>query len=255
MNSVTADALLVLHVCVCVCARVHNVCLCAKDGFSVPFTPWRSLVPWQCFPYMHITHRCTCANTHRHTLHRAKCQVQWWGDDEPAPRHCPQRCRHYHHTGTGFSWKKKKGALDVVPSAKLNHDGVSLAASPSPPGLSYLRQAEEAHSQEKMAWGDGRACVPGIPQYTVDTLLWHLQGQLDRYSVIRVWEKVVLSVWLLWNEHSEGKPPNNRVQESRKGSDVLWYTQDWTTAQYIDVLSHLDTYKPIIKNPVLQIQQ
>lgn len=57
--------------------------------------------------------------------------------------------RHYNHTGTGFTCKKKKGALDVVPSAKVNHDSVSLAASA--PELSYLKQAEEAHSQEKMA--------------------------------------------------------------------------------------------------------
>lgn len=47
--------------------------------------------------------------------------------------------------GLGFSWKRKKGALDAVPSVKVNHDGVS------PPGPSYLRRAEEAHSQGKMA--------------------------------------------------------------------------------------------------------
>lgn len=80
MNSFTADAPFAFRVW-----SVTSLCLCA---------PWRSLVPWQCFPYMHITHRGTCANLHRHTLRRAQCQVQWWGDDEPAPRHCPRLCRH-----------------------------------------------------------------------------------------------------------------------------------------------------------------
>lgn len=61
-----------------------------------------------------------------------------------------------------------------------------------------------------MAWGDGRACMPGIPQYTVDTLLWHLQGQLDWY----VCEK---RLWLLWSEHSEGKP------QSAGNLKRLWY--------------------------------
>lgn len=99
----TLSQLMPSLLCVCVC--VWGCIMCVKLHFSVPFTPWRSLVPWQCFPYMHITLRCTCANTHRHTLHRAKCQVQWRGDDEPAPRHCPQHCRHYLHTETVFSKK------------------------------------------------------------------------------------------------------------------------------------------------------
>lgn len=172
----------------CMC-WVHNVCLCVKDCFSVPFTPWRSLVPRQCFPYMHITHRRTCANTHTDT-HYIEQSVKCGDEKTMSLRHVTalSTACYYNHTGTGFTYKKKKGALDVVPSAKVNHDSVSLAASA--PGLSYLKQAEEAHSQEKMAWGDGRACVPGIPQYTVDTLLWHLQGRLDRYSVIRVGKRL-----------------------------------------------------------------
>lgn len=52
-----------------------------------------------------------------------------------------------------------------------------------------------------MARGDPSACVPGIPQHTVETLLWHWQGQVDRYSVIRAWEKVVPWVWLRCEKH------------------------------------------------------
>ena len=156
-----------------------------------------------------------------------------------------KRCRQYHRTGSGFKRKEEKGALDVAPSVKVNHDGVSLTASP-PPGLSYLRQAEEAHSQWKMAWGDGRACVPGIPQYTVDTLLWHLQGQLDRYSVIRMWEKVVLSMRLLWIELSRGKQQSNkRWGELKPGSDAMKYVNMKSKFQYIALI--LITFRCILK--------
>lgn len=80
----------------------------------------------------------------------------------------PKRCRHYHHTEAVFPQKKEKETLDAAPSVIVNHDSVF---SPTLPERSYLRQGKEAYSQGKMASGDGRACVPGIPQQTVDTLL------------------------------------------------------------------------------------
>ena len=182
------------------CMWVHNVRLCVKDCFSVPFTPWRSLVPWQCFPYMHITHVQTHTDTH-YTEQSVKC-----GDEETMSLRLVTALSAAVITvtqGQGFLRRGRKEHLMWFHLQKLTMMAslsLSLSRCLSPP-LSYLRQAEEAHSQEKMAWGDGRACVPGIPQYTVDTLLWHLQGQLDRYSVIRVWEKLVLSqrkAWLMF---------------------------------------------------------
>lgn len=116
-----------------------------------------------------------------------------------------------------FHYERRKEHLMYFHLCKLT---MLAALWPSllPPGaeLAYLRQAEETHSQETMAWGDGRACVPGIPQYTVDTLLWHLQGQPDRYSVIHVWEKVVLPVcdWLETNSE-------DRVTEAGDVFNVL----------------------------------
>lgn len=81
----------------------------------------------------------THTDTH-YTEQSVKCS-----GEEMMIRQCLQ-CR---HTGAGFTWKKEKGALDVVPSVKINHGGVSLAAPP--PGPGYLRQTEETHSRGKMA--------------------------------------------------------------------------------------------------------
>lgn len=107
---------------------------------------------------MYTAHRHMCK--HRNdTLHRAKCYMCLQGDDKTlrlglittinAAVICITRRLGFHQK------KKKKGALDVVPSAKVTHDGLSLSRSLSSclslPSLGYLRHGEEAHSQEKMA--------------------------------------------------------------------------------------------------------
>lgn len=165
--------------------------------------------------YAHETqgHMCKHADVHYTEQKVLRVALRRWGDDESVLRHW-SHSRRWHHTVSKISGEKKNGAVYVVQAAEVNHDGARPPSRPpttttthpqSPPGVSYLRRGEEAHSQEKMAWEDGRACVPGIPQYTVDTLLWHLQGQQERYNVIWEWEKVVLSTWL---PESRGKTTN-----------------------------------------------
>lgn len=102
-----------------------------------------------------------------------------------------------------------------------------------------------------MAWGDGRACVPGIPQQTVDTLLWHLQGRLDGYSVIRVWEKVVLPVWLMRRARRGQTAEWGRVRQSEEGSEKkkkLWCNGEHLTMKLCGSLRKQQpfNYKPRI---------
>lgn len=112
-----------------VCGSIMS--LCVKDGSSVPFTPWCSVVPWQCFPYMHITHRRTCANTHTYCTEQCfdrsdeETKRRWACASSPPSTLSSLPL----HTDGGFSWKKKE-ALDVVPSAKVNRDGLSRSLSP-----------------------------------------------------------------------------------------------------------------------------
>lgn len=67
---------------VCVNLRVWDCIMCANDCFFVPFAPRLSLAPWQCFPYMHMTHRVhMCKHGQTPIASGAGCQVRrggWW---------------------------------------------------------------------------------------------------------------------------------------------------------------------------------
>lgn len=72
---------------------------------------------------MHITLRCTCANTHRHTEQSVRCS-----DEEMMSLLLVTALNTVVTTFTQrpFFWKKKeKGALDVAPSVIVNDDGAS----------------------------------------------------------------------------------------------------------------------------------
>lgn len=179
----------------CLCMR--GCVLCVKDRFFVPRTPRLSLVPQTMLPlYAHDT-----GNTH----------VQTWADAHYAGWRVSGAVTRgtmsldfviAFHSDFPLLRRQRKGSL--MPLHTRNHDAERWATS----GWAEKKRSS-IHKRRWLEEG-GVGGVPGIPRYTVDTLLWHLQGRLDRYSVIRVWER--LSSWCDCYEGNNSLRANLRAQ-------------------------------------------
>lgn len=112
----------------CLYVDVHSVYLCIELQWLHlcafhPLTLTGSMIVLPLYEHKRHTHTRVQSQT------KQSAAMKRWADDELVPNR--QHC----HTWTGISWKEKKGALDVVPTALVNHNGVhSISRCLSPQG-------------------------------------------------------------------------------------------------------------------------
>lgn len=154
----------------------ERLLFCAFHPLTLTWTPW------QCFPYMHTTQRPTCAETLR---------------TEQVSNHIITGAQQFHK-------HEKNGQLDVPAWAKVKTLCflLSTALSGRVAWFIHLRRdgwRSPFTGEDGSRSGEGRRARHSTV-HSGHIIMTFTRPELDRYSVIRVWEKVIRTVWVRWDE-------------------------------------------------------